>query len=93
MKIKSRYLWIGASVLVVVAIAVPVVLTTGSDPGPAPVAGSVDQPHHGATSVTDPRKYGINIPAGPPHQYATDVGDVASADPRALLWAVLKRQG
>lgn len=101
---RKRRLWLKVGLplfLVVVLAGGFAVVYHGVSEDRARSAGERDL---GSGSATDPYKYFVNVPAGDTKQYPADVPgympsatpsaeQLATADPRQLYWAVLKRQG
>lgn len=97
---------VGVPAVVVVLVATGLVLLLnrgGGSPSSSQAGGasSCDTADVGSNSLTDPRRWGVDLPACTPHQYATDVpglnlpataAGLAKADPTTLYWAMLKRQ-
>lgn len=97
---------IGVPAVVVVLVATGLVLLLNRGGGSssnsqAGGASSCDTADVSSNSPTDPRKWGVDLPACTPHQYSTDVpglslpataAGLAKADPTQLYWAMLKRQ-
>jgi hypothetical protein len=94
-------------VVAVVVVAAGGILISKQSAGRSPSAGATgtncNTSDVGSGSPTDPQKFGVDIPTCSTNQYSVNIpglgtyspvsaGTLASVDPRALFWAMIKRQ-